>query len=137
MKLWISGEISHEVGDAFRRAMLTVGKEINLASDGRAYDLPLDGWDCMAIIRDDGHFAERTRYSRANRDMDFRLGVDFEAFRTATSHGREALLYRMLLRSLAILRMKRLPAEPLDQLEADVRAVGRRCGWEQPRQPSS
>jgi hypothetical protein len=129
MKLWISGEIEAAVGEEFRHARNSVEKSINEVIEGRSYDLAIDGWDCIAILRDDENFEEITKYSKKKRDMDFRLKVNFQQFKTGPQSLREKLIYEMLERSLTILKDKGLSAEGLNQLHSDIRQVAFQHGW--------
>jgi stress-induced morphogen len=129
MKLWISGEIEAAVGDAFRHAMNSVENTINATIESKNYNLPLDGWDCIAILRDDEDFEEVTKYSQKKKDMDFRLKVDYQQFKAGPQLQREKLIYQMLERSLSILKDKGLPSEGLDELQSDIKRVASEHGW--------
>lgn len=128
MKLWISGEICAEVADSFRDAMNTVEDAINKAITGKNYAINLNSWDCIAIVRDDNDFKEISKYSPKKKEMDFRLKIDFNKFRTVTNVGRETLIFEMLERSLVLLKEKEVGVE-IDRLAADVRVVAAQRGW--------
>ena len=129
MKVWISGEVDAEVGDAFHEAMWRVDSLLNEELEKETYDLPLDSWDCIAIIRDDEVFGEITRYSKKKRDMDFRLRIGHTQFKTASPLEREALMFEMMRRSLTLLASKGLAGPELDRLAADAERVAARHGW--------
>lgn len=125
MKLWIGGEISAEAGDGFRRARGAVEKSINEVIAGKKHALNLDSWDCIAILRDDNDFKERTNYSPEKREMDFRLKIDFDEFSSANDAGRQKMIFEMLERSLILLREKKGVGDvsEIDRLIADIKML--------------
>jgi hypothetical protein len=129
MKIWISGEVDFHVGDAFRLAMLNVENALNQALEPQTYDLPLDSWDCIAVIRDDEFFKEITRYSKKKREMDFRLRISHSEFLAGSSIQQESMLFGMLRRSLMLLADKGLAGPELDRLAADATRVAVQHGW--------
>ena len=129
MKVWISGEVDAQTGDAFQRAMMRVETLLNEALESQSYDLPLESWDCIAIIRDDEAFREITRYSKKDRDMNFKLRVSHSAFLAASPVQQEAMLFDMLRRSLTLLAGKGLAGPELERLVADATRVAVQHGW--------
>lgn len=129
MKLWISGEIEGPIDEAFRDARKKMEQTINAVIEDKTYGLPLDGWDCIAILRKDNNFEEITKYSKKKQDMDFRLKVDYDKFLSGTQLQREKLFFNMLERSLALLKEKGLPADGIDQLHLDLKRVAAENGW--------
>jgi hypothetical protein len=127
--IWIGGEIDHSVADAFRTARNRVEKTINTALAGKTYELPVDAWDCIAIIRQDYIFHEVHTISLQKRTMDFRLCIDYETFRQASQRKQQALIFAMLLRSLALLREKVGDRESIIDFEHDVREIGVMNKW--------
>ncbi|MEY4916766.1 MAG: hypothetical protein RL616_679 [Verrucomicrobiota bacterium] len=123
MKLWIGGELDADVADSFRIASNRVEDAINHVILQKSYDLPVTGWDCIAIIRADAEFPERIRYSKKTREMDFRLCIDHAKFKAANSNEQELMLFVMLRRSLELL-VQRLPSTlQLDELHTDLKAA--------------
>lgn len=130
MKLWIGGEICADIADEYRHAQNAVEDAINAVIEGKDYDLELDGWDCIAIIRDDEVFGEITRYSPKRRNMDFRLGIGHTQFKSATPAQREAMIMQMLIRSLALLGEKKgISKEGVENLAADARSIAKQRSW--------
>ena len=123
MKLWIGAELDADVADAFREVRNRVEKAVNAVIASKDFELPLNGWDCIAIVRGDDSFAERVRYSPRTREMDFRLRIDHSAFSTATPRERKSMLFSMLRRSLALLPKKLPSAKRLHELESDLRTA--------------
>jgi hypothetical protein len=129
MKLWIGGEISADIGDAFRETRKVVEEAINSVIEAATYRVKLNAWDCIAIIRDDDAFEEIFRYSKGKKDMDFRLRLDHGKFKAAGSLVRQAMLVEMLLSSLSILRERFLSEEGISDLIEDVQSLARGKGW--------
>ncbi|HEX2733939.1 MAG TPA: Imm44 family immunity protein [Polyangiaceae bacterium] len=125
----MSGEVEASVGERFRRAMLRVETALNEALESQTYDLALDSWDCIAVIRDDELFEELTRYSRKKRDVDFRLRIAHAEFLGASVHQQEVMIFEMLRRSLSILADKGLAGLELDRLTPDATRVAVHNGW--------
>lgn len=129
MKLWIGAEMDADVGDAFRAARKAVEASINRMIDGKDYGLPIASWDCIAIVRSDDKFAERTAFSKKQRDMDFRLRIDHAQFRGGSQSAREKMVFQMLQRSLDMLKSKAGDLPGIGQLSDDLLTVARDCGW--------
>ena len=129
MELWMSAEIEAEVFDQNQAVRKEVEEAINARIGLRSYDLALDGWDIIVILRDDEHFDEITRYSARQRDMDFRLRLDYARFRDASHLDRCRMYVGLLTRSVELLRDKGLDLAGLARLEADVEVVARAKGW--------
>jgi hypothetical protein len=123
MKLWIGAELDADVADSFRETRKRVESAVNDVIASKDYDLPLNGWDCIAIVRDDDSFAERVLYSSKTREMDFRLRIDHSAFNAGSPRERAALLFAMLWRSLALLAEKLPSAKRLPDLAADLQTA--------------
>jgi hypothetical protein len=126
MKLWISGEIQADIVDAFCDALREVEEAVNAVIEKQDYHLPLEGWDCIAIIRDDSVFEELTRYSKKKKDMDFRLKVDYAAFKAADARCQRVMLCGMLMRSLELLKTKGIA---VGELETDFTRIAQEHGW--------
>jgi hypothetical protein len=129
VKLWIGGEIQADIGDAFRDARSSVERAINAEIETKHYDIPLSAWDVIAIIRDDTDFPEISKYSLKKNDMDFRLAIDHEAFKSGTRLEQQRLVYSMLLRSLSLLREKGISGSGIEHLTSDVIGLGQTQGW--------
>ncbi len=129
MKLWVGGEISAEVADSFRLARGTVEKAINEVIGNKSYDVDLNAWDCIAILRDDDAFKEIVKYSPKKKEVEFRLKISFERFRTASGIQREALIFEMLVRSLDVMKEKGVKVQGLEVLIEDVITLGSTRGW--------
>lgn len=120
MKLWIGAEGSADIADSFRVARNRVESAVNDVIMPKSYDLPLDSWDCIAIIRDDEHFAERFKYSPKRRDMDFRLRIDHAEFKATSPQQQITMIFNMLRRSLELLSDKLSSPAALKDLQVDL-----------------
>lgn len=129
MKLWIGAETQAEVTDSFRSIRTEMEGVLNREIESFSGDIGVDGWDCMVILREDCHLPEVIKYSKARRDMDFRLQMDYQAFVKSPHKGRRQLLFALLLRSLSLLKHKSGQIAEVDELTARVRAVGSQRGW--------
>ena len=118
-----------DVADVWRPARKAVETAINEVIERKDYFLPVDAWHCIGVVRDDEVFDERIRFLKKKRDMDFRLRIQHSAFKAATQHEREKMIFEMLLRSLEILRSKAGEAAGFDILVADLRGVASSKGW--------
>lgn len=129
MKLWISGEVQSDVGNFFREASICVENTINDVISNKEYDIELNDWDCIAILRSDSSFEDITKYSKKKMEMDFRLQLNYVDFKKANKHERESMIFKMLQRSLTILKDKGVNEEELEVLITDVLKVGENKNW--------
>lgn len=128
MKLWIGAEIIADIVDEWRHARKAVESNINEVIEKKEYALPVDQWNCIAIIRNNEDFKERTLFFRKKKDMDFRLRIGHLEFKTASQISREQLIFQMLLRSLTILRAKQ-DAPGFEVILSDLRKLALSKGW--------
>ena len=136
MKLWLSAEIEADVVDENRVVRNEVERAINARIESCSYDLPLDGWDVIVIMRDDDKFEEITNYSARRKDMDFRLRLDYTQFKVSSQLDRCRMYIGLLLSSIDLLGAKGLNPEELARLAADVRLVADEQGWAVQRNPT-
>lgn len=143
MKLWISSETSYtalteEQCDDLRKARNHVETVINSSISSINYLLPLDSWDCIAVVMGSDSFEERTYYSVKRRNMDFRLHIDHAALVISDELGRQVLVFAMLWRSLDLLSEKLRKVRPklpeaahfeLNRLRNDVLKVAEDNLW--------
>jgi hypothetical protein len=61
--------------------------------------------------------------------MDFRLSIDHDRFKTASSAIRERMVFEMLLRSLEILCAKSGEAAGIELLTKDIKELAVTKGW--------
>lgn len=130
MKFWISAEIDKAAFEAFRLACIEVEHTFNLRLGAKDYDLALDSFDCISVMRGDNVFRERTLYSPKKRDMDFRLWMDLDKFVQADELSQRAQIFAMLLRAADILKTKKgISPTAIDELRSDMLNIGDEMKW--------
>lgn len=129
MKVWIGGEIIAEISDEYRIARNSVEKKMNSHLADKTYEMNLDSWDCIGIIRDDDNFSEVTRFSPKKKDMDYRLRIDLNEFKNNDFFGREKLIYKMLMRSLEMISTKKNIGAGIFDLKKDAEEIGVIYSW--------
>ncbi|MCW7471769.1 Imm44 family immunity protein [Leptospira kanakyensis] len=130
MKLWIGGELEAEIGENFRLSRNIVEKKINEFLKTVLYKVDFSDWDCIAIVRNDDNFQETYKYSKKKKEMDIRLKIDFNQFKTANHHEQESLIFKMLQRSLEILKNKVENTENLELLIKEFTKFGIVNNWD-------
>ncbi len=120
MKLWMSGEVEADIFEKFRKSIVEIERNINSIIELKKYFDKLDDWDVIAIIRDDDTFSEITKYSKKNKEMDFRLKIDYSEFKSADDTRAKELIFCILNRSLVILREKGLCSKSIQLLKKDL-----------------
>ena len=132
MKLWMSGEVEADVGEALRHARAAVQAAVNDRLADTDYGGGVTEWTFITMISS-GRIApdqpEIKRYHRRDGSLEFRLRVNHTAFRAASSVGREQLLFEALRRSLDVIPALRVANFDVARLRSDVDAVGRERGW--------
>jgi hypothetical protein len=129
MKLWMSAETQSDVYELCRIARNNVEKSVNNTLENREFDLPLKQWNCIIILRDDDDFKEIKKYSFTKRDMDFRLGLNFQDFKNGDDLNREKAIFEMLLRSLLLLENEGVIGAGMEELKSEMNALGMLKGW--------
>src|SRR5689334_23025771 len=101
MKLWLSAEVQHDVGDALRRARLKIEKSLNarLASD---YGPAINKWALITILRPSRPegWGEVWEYHSSRKVAEFRLIIDYSEFKSADPSKQLSMLLASIFRSL-------------------------------------
>ena len=143
MKIWLSAELSKEVLTEEQilqecKARNAVVDSLNAKLQNKSYDIPLNSWDCIIIIMGEDSFNERIYYSPKRKEMDFRLRIDPTTFKATDDLGRKKLIFRMLLRSLDLLKVKFEKVRPkldlkvfeeLERLKSDALSIAKEESW--------
>lgn len=125
MDIWIGGEIELTIEDKFRVARSQLENHLSHRLETMSYELELDSLDCIAIIRNDNELEELQSYSKEDRDMDFRLVIDFAEFTVASSKESKKLLLNMLLRAVELLSQnKDINEREALKLKKDLNLIG-------------
>ncbi len=130
MKLWIGAETQEDVIDRFRVVRKELELTINKKIEDKTYDIEIEGWDVIVILRDDFDFKEIFKLSKKRRTMDFRLQLDYLMFTQSDQFTQKKMVFSLLLRSLNLLREKGAGSDGISQLIADVAEIGSKNGWE-------
>jgi hypothetical protein len=130
MKFWLGAEIDKNVYEVFRLARKEVERTLNERLGSKIYDLALDSFDCISVMRGDTVFKERVLYSPKKRNMDFRLWMELDEFIKTDQIGRQAQIFAMLIRATDILKSKKgVSPVSVDELKTDMLEVGREMNW--------
>ncbi|MDZ4814763.1 MAG: Imm44 family immunity protein [Verrucomicrobiota bacterium] len=129
MKLWIGTETQADIVDVFQPVRKDLEAVINGDIEKQTYDIGVDAWDCIVILRDDSDFSEVIKFFKKKRDMDFRLVIRYSDFKIANEHQRRRLLFSLLLRSLDLLKDKGGNAQGIDLLKLKVMEIGQGKDW--------
>ena len=123
MEVWLSAELSREVLtedhlDLENKARNTVENALNAQLQNKSYDIPIDKWKCIEIMMGNDSFDERIFIHLSVEIWISVLRIDPTNFKATDDLGRERLIFRMLLRSLDLLKVKFEKARP--KLDAKV-----------------
>lgn len=143
MEIWLSAELSSEVLSEEQtlqecKARNAVEDALNAQLQNKSYDIPINKWKCISIIMGTDNFDERIYYSPKRKNMDFRLRIDPTTFKATDDLGRKKLIFRMLLRSLDLLKIKIEKVRPkhdakvfseLERLKVDVLNIAKEESW--------
>ena len=119
MKLWMSGEVDADVGDMFRHALNVVELEVNEFIEKKNYGQGLESWDVICIISKTGG-DELCKYSKKNKETDIRIVVDHTRFLSGSSKVQKTLLMEALLRSIFLLKEKKVTDIDYENLKQDI-----------------
>lgn len=122
MKLWMSGEIQSDVGDAYRVARNLVEAEVHNCIKDNDYGEGLKMWSCIPIIRaeDSPLYGEIAKYRKRLKEVEFRLKIDHAAFLSGSTADHVRLISESLLRSLKMMPEIGVTKVDLDRLTKDV-----------------
>lgn len=130
MKFWLGAEIDKSAYESFRMARNEVERTLNERLKTNNYELELDSFDCISVMRGDTVFKERILYSPKRRNMDFRLWMELDRFLQADSIGQQAQIFAMLLRAVDILKTKKgVSPAAIAALRDDMLQVGHEMKW--------
>ena len=130
MKLWISGEIMAEVADAYREARKDVERLFNDNLGDRSYGESVQRIKLIGILMDgdDPKFAEVSKYHKREKDAEFRLKLDYLAFRDGPDLQRRRLVAGAVLRAIKMLPQLS-PACDSSRLAADFVEAAEGRAW--------
>lgn len=129
MELWMSSETQYDILHPSIIARNAVKRVINTVIKGREYNLPLKSWDVIFILKASQEYKEIAMYDPETEEMDFRLRIDYAAFKEADEKKRECMIFEQLQRSVDLLDEIGLASEGLELLKADLIAIGTHQKW--------
>jgi hypothetical protein len=130
MKFWLGAEIDESAYEAFRLARKEVERTLNERLGSKSYDLALDSFDCISVMRGDTVFKERILYSPKRRNMDFRLWMELDEFIKTDQIGQQAQIFAMRIRAADILKSKKgVSSGTMEELKSDMLEIGREMNW--------
>lgn len=132
MLLWISGEIDVKVYDEFRDARKPIEAIVNARIDTKTYDANFLKWAYLPIILSEAfidYYKEVKRYNKKTQVCEFRLHIDFHAFKDGDVQRRRELLAQSLLRTLDIMETMKTVQCNVAELRKDFTEVALENGW--------
>lgn len=120
MVLWMSAEQMEECRDANRSVRNEIEPRINeLIKDCKLGDYR--EWAVITIILNENgpDYKEIVRRSIKNKELEFRLKIDYDAFMKADYNGKKKLVLEVLLRSLDLMEKwkKDIKREERDEIK--------------------
>jgi len=130
MKFWFSAEVQEDVSDSLRRVQMAVERALNARLTG-GYGTAVDKWALISILRPeipDG-WGEVFRYHRQRRVMEFRLMLDYEAFKSADTEQRTQMVLRSILRSFDLFPQLNVAGFDVERLRGELLEVATSEHW--------
>ena len=122
LKIWIGGILDADIADSFRQLRNRLQEKINTALQGRHYGDALGTWDVILVVSSRPP-AEYVRYSALTKETDVRVVSNHDQFAQAIEVERADLLADAVLKSLYLLRGKRITGVDFERLEHDVSGI--------------
>lgn len=125
MKLWTSGEVQADIGEAYRELMNLLEKRINLLLEKIEIPEPVVEWAFIAIIRaeDSPDYGEVAKYWRRDKSLEFRLKISHAAFLAGTLKDRVGLVLAALDRSVGMMSELKVGKETQAKLQSVLKHV--------------
>lgn len=131
MKIWMSGELQADIGDACATVQNEMELVINRRIKNNDYGVAVARWSLIPIILDfeDPVYHEVKKYSHGRKVAQFRLKIDHGEFLRADMAGKRRLMFAMILRSIALFPVLKVKGFDVDRFRRDMEAIGRKHGW--------
>jgi hypothetical protein len=125
MEFWFSGELDHQVSDAYREIRKEVEATLNRELGSKDYGPALQKLAIIPIIisKTFGLRKERRLVRREQKSADYRLFIDFEAFVAGDHHKRVQLLVTNVLLAVQDIDRKLKSQFAGAQLRNDIKAL--------------
>lgn len=132
MELWTSAEVWADFSRTLSAATNHIENVVNERLAGKTYGNGVKEWAFIAIllppdIRD--QYPERFKYHKSDKSVEFRLHLDWEAFKTGDEAAHRRLVSKALLRSLDLLDEKRVPDFDHRKLREDFSQIAKAQQW--------
>lgn len=120
MKLWMSGEIQHDIAEGYRQARLVVQSKVNERLQRITLNTNLDQWAFIGIIRPDDHpdYQEVKKFDKRHRTIEFRLKIDHAQFLSGSHAERVVLIIQALRRSVDLMNALGVDSDDIDKLKS-------------------
>ena len=132
MKIFFTSEASGSYGEKANIIYSHMSKILSKRLESEDYGSGLSEWFLIFIIMGgklDLGYKERTKYSKKNQEIDFRLRIDFDSFKKGNTKQRTYLLYECMKRSLDIMEEKKIPNFNISRLKVDFETISEEQGW--------
>ena len=131
MILFISGEISPGIEQAFIDAATKIAATVNAAIAGNNYGISLEKWYCLPIILQEAvaGLDEGWLYNEAQKYVEFRIPISFASFASSSPLRQRELLFKNLLTSIAVASTMEIPDFDCERFVGDARRIGTAAGW--------
>lgn len=121
MRIFLSAEVQNEVSEALRRASNKVRKSVvpKLALD---YGRDIELWGHIAILRPKipPGWGEVIKYHPKDRSAEFRLIIDYQAFKAASGEKQVKILLDSILRSVDLFPLLKVKEFYIDRFRRDI-----------------
>jgi Immunity protein 44 len=128
MELWMGGEIQVDVGDAYREARNEVEAALKDVFAGD-YGPGLVELAFIGMIDPTSFYPEVKKYSARKKEAEFRLYIDYDAFRSATGLKQRAMICDTVIRAVRLLPEVGATRIDCERLVADILSVAAQKGW--------
>ena len=125
MKLWMSGEIDHDVAEPYRLIRMRLEDEINKLLSQCEFNNDVDKWAYLAIITNlaGDSYPEIARYSPKKKIAEFRLKINHDNFKNSDDKKRYKLVVESLIRSIYMFKEINVPAFDAAKLIAAITRI--------------
>lgn len=119
MKLWMSGEIQHDIAEGYRQARLVVQSKVNERLQRITLNTNVDQWAFIGIILPDDHpdYQEVKKFDKRHRTIEFRLKIDHAQFLSGSHAERIVLIIQALRRSVDLMNALGVDSDDIDKLK--------------------
>jgi hypothetical protein len=131
MQIWTAGEVQSELADSYRSARKDIEQALNTSVSSQDYGAGVSKWALIYILmdEDDPAYPEVRRYKKRTGVVEYRLKVDYHAFKEADADSQRKLLAAAILRSIDLSGQLRITDFDIDRFKSDVLHVLKKNGW--------